>query len=213
VVSDGRRGFSVGALLVVLVLGIAVALGVLALRATPAAEAADEASGVGVPESASVMADLVETLDALEGKIMALAEAENDEQYRWRPMEGVRSVGEVFLHIAADNYFMPVLVGTAAPAETGITMDYASTVVPYESRMLPKAEIIEALSASFEHLRAAMESSAPMSEEIEVFGQTSTIQRVWVQTITHLHEHLGQSIAYARTNEVVPPWSIPPESQ
>jgi hypothetical protein len=25
--------------------------------------------------------------------------------------------------------------------------------------------------------------------------------------LNHLHEHLGQSIAYARMNAVVPPWS------
>jgi hypothetical protein len=34
-----------------------------------------------------------------------------------------------------------------------------------------------------------------------------SVRQVWVVTVAHLHEHLGQSIAYARTNGVTPPWS------
>jgi len=30
---------------------------------------------------------------------------------------------------------------------------------------------------------------------------------LWVRLVTHMHEHLGQSIAYARSNEIGPPWS------
>jgi hypothetical protein len=30
---------------------------------------------------------------------------------------------------------------------------------------------------------------------------------MWILTVGHLHEHLGQLIAYARSNNVVPPWS------
>ena len=157
----------------------------------------------------TVMADLAVTLDALEEKILALADAMSEQQYAWRPMDGVRSVGEVFMHVAADNYFMPVLVGIPAPPETGINMDYSGTVVPYESRPVSRDETLQALGTSFAHLRAAMGLSPPLGEEVSAFGQTSTVQAVWIQTMTHLHEHLGQSIAYARANGVVPPWSRP----
>ena len=42
---------------------------------------------------------------------------------------------------------------------------------------------------------------------MKLFGQPFTMQSAWVLGTTHLHEHLGQLIAYARTNGVKPPWS------
>ena len=44
---------------------------------------------------------------------------------------------------------------------------------------------------------------APM----KIFGTETTARATWISTTTHLHEHLGQLIAYARSNKVVPPWS------
>lgn len=39
-----------------------------------------------------------------------------------------------------------------------------------------------------------------------MFGQSFTMQQGWIMATTHLHEHLGQMIAYARSNGVKPPW-------
>ena len=65
------------------------------------------------------------------------------------------------------------------------------------------------LETSFAHLKSAMQkvSAAQLSAPVDMFGQKSTQQALWIATATHLHEHLGQSIAYARTNGIVPPWS------
>jgi len=42
----------------------------------------------------------------------------------------------------------------------------------------------------------------------QTFGQRKTAARsLWISTVTHLHEHLGQLIAYARSNKIAPPWS------
>jgi hypothetical protein len=41
-------------------------------------------------------------------------------------------------------------------------------------------------------------------------GQNAALtqqQLSWISATTHLHEHLGQLIAYARPNKVTPPWS------
>ena len=35
----------------------------------------------------------------------------------------------------------------------------------------------------------------------------TTTRATWIATVTHLHEHLGQLIAGARSNNVTPPWS------
>lgn len=195
-------------------LGIAV-LAVAALVATPlsaqeheqhqpAADQADHHSGPP-PYVAAIASDLEE----VEQKLIALAEATPEDRWGWRPGAGVRSIGEVFMHVAADNYFLPAMVGAAAPAETGIRGDDYNTAVAYETRTMNKAQTIAALRASFDHLSEVLNgvSHDDLHAEYAFFGNQMTGIRIWILTATHLHEHLGQSIAYARTNGIVPPWS------
>jgi uncharacterized damage-inducible protein DinB len=111
--------------------------------------------------------------------------------------------------VAADNYLMPGGVGVQPPATTGIKVADYKTVQAYESRKASREEIIADLEMSFAHLRKALEgtTSARMGETVTFFGQQMTVQKLWVLTVTHLHEHLGQGIAYARSTGVTPPWS------
>ncbi len=67
---------------------------------------------------AGVLSELASDLAVVEEKIVGLAQAMTVDQYTWRPSEGVRSVGEVFMHVAADNYFLPKFAGFDAPAHT-----------------------------------------------------------------------------------------------
>jgi len=157
---------------------------------------------------AGVMGDLLQDVQSVEDKLVSLARAIPADRYGWRPGEGVRSVGEVVMHVAADNWFIPVLAGVNAPANTGITNDY-QTVVAYETKALAKDAAIAEMQRSFAHLKQAMNNTADgaLEEQVNMFGQTATRRSLWVMATTHLHEHLGQLIAYARTNDVVPPWS------
>lgn len=151
--------------------------------------------------------DLAEQTDVAEEKFLGLAEAIPEERYDWRPGEGVRSVREMFLHVAADNYFIPALMGVETPAESGITGEYAS-VQAYEARSATKAEIARDLEASFRFLDDALaETRGDLERSFTFGGTTFEVGPMWVQAVTHLHEHLGQAIAYARSNDVVPPWS------
>jgi uncharacterized damage-inducible protein DinB len=172
--------------------------------AAPAAVAAQGQEGVP-PAVAALLRDLVQ----VEEKLTGLVEAMPAEAYAWRPGEGVRSTGEVVMHIAADNYFLPTPVGVTAPAATGIKPNDYPSVQAYERRSATKTEALAAMRASFAHLRAAMEQAdeASLKRELSVFGSSMTGLELWVLTTTHLHEHLGQLIAYARSNGVVPPWS------
>jgi uncharacterized damage-inducible protein DinB len=170
-----------------------------------ATAAADAAQGSGSGEA--VVANLRRSAEIVHRKLMALAEAMPEEDYGWRPMEGVRSVAEVYLHVAADNWFGPALMGIEAPPETGVTTADA-TVSAYQERALPKAQILEELDASFRHMLGAMEATGDRAgEEIMLRGNPLTVADLWVRLVVHMHEHLGQSIAYARTRDVVPPWS------
>lgn len=157
----------------------------------------------------SLTADLVKDLSQVESKLVGLAKAMTADQYKWRPGEGVRSVGEVFLHVAADNYFLPAAMGMAAPASTGITGDEYTAVMAFEKQQLGRDAIIAELESSFAHLKKSLGEMPRerMRESVSVFGQDFTIREFMILATTHVHEHLGQMIAYARTNGVVPPWS------
>ena len=150
--------------------------------------------------------NLARVVDRVHEKFTALAEAMPEDDLDWRPMDGVRSVEEVYIHMAADNWYVPALMGWEAPAETGVTND-GDTFRAYQEREMSREDMLAALDASFDFLRASMaESAGDLDREVEL-GQPTTVGDVWIRAVVHIHEHLGQSIAYARSNGVVPPWS------
>ena len=50
-------------------------------------------------------------------------------------------------------------------------------------------------------------SDASLDDPTKLFGRDTTKRAAMLMYVTHMHEHLGQSVAYARSNGVVPPWS------
>lgn len=46
-----------------------------------------------------------------------------------------------------------------------------------------------------------------LNNQVKMFGNNTSVRNVVFTEMGHLHEHLGQLIAYARMNRVVPPWS------
>jgi uncharacterized damage-inducible protein DinB len=176
-----------------------VALALAAIAFTSTAQA----------QGSSLVPDLLKDINEVEQKLVSLAKAIPADKYGWRPGEKVRSVGEVILHVASDNYFIPAAAGTPAPAATGIKADSYKSVTDYEARKMPAADAIREMEASFAFLKKAMQAvpAASLATKQKVFGMEMTGQQLWIMTTTHLHEHLGQLIAYARSNGVVPPWS------
>lgn len=161
------------------------------------------------PKRTGLMGDLIADITDAEGKIVGLAKAMPEATYAWRPMPGVRSVGEAFTHVAADNYFLPIALGATAPPSTGISGSDYKTVEAFEKKSRTRAEIIAEVEQSFAFMKKAMAetSDAKMEQTMKMFGRESSVRTTWVMTATHLHEHLGQLIAYARSNKVTPPWS------
>ena len=145
--------------------------------------------------------EALKRLDSIEKKIVDLAGAVPAGKYTWRPAEGVRSVSEVYLHIAAANYGIPGSIGTPPPE--GFSFG------GYDKQTTDKAEILPKVKASFVHLRGAIEKLAvgDADNAVKLFGQDTTNRGALLGILEHLSEHLGQSIAYARTNGVVPPWN------
>ena len=155
-----------------------------------------------------LMADLIKDVTQVEKKVLDLARAMPPAAHEWRPAKGVRSTSETLMHIAADNYFLPAIMGMPAPAESGITKEYP-TVAAFEKKVLGRDALLAELEKSFAFLKASMKTmpETKLNEPVEVFGQKNTNRGMWILAVTHLHEHLGQLIAYARSNNVVPPWS------
>ena len=157
----------------------------------------------------SIMGDLRKDVADVQSKFVALAKAMPAHKYEWQPGDSIRSLREVFLHVAADNYFMPAMVGVKPEPGTGIDPANFKTLAAYEKQKLDPAATTAALERSFAHLLKVMDETpdSKLTERVKFFGQDMSAQRLWVATTTHLHEHLGQAIAYARMNGVTPPWS------
>jgi len=142
-------------------------------------------------------------------KLVSLVREMPQEKYEWRPGTDVRSVSEVFLHVAGENYGIPASVGVPADPATGLKATDFAAVTKFEKQKLSREEMVQALDKSFAYLVKAMNDTpdAKLDEKVTFFGYQMTRRAVWVATVNHMHEHLGQAIAYARSNGVVPPWS------
>ena len=136
-------------------------------------------------------------LDDVQEKILELAESIPAEKYSWRPASDVRSISEVFMHVAGGNYFLSTFLGMDPPKMNG----------DIEKIVTKKADVIAELKRSFEHMRSAVNALNDFEKPVKMLGTQTTYRGVLVTILSHLHEHLGQSVAYARMNGVVPPWS------
>lgn len=163
-----------------------------AVRTPPAATVAS------MPKT-GFRAEFLRDLDEVQKKLVDLAAVTPASKYGWRPTRGVRSISEVYMHVAGGNYFLASFAGMKAPSYDTRTLEQITN----------KDRVVEELRKSFEHIRAAAlkTSDADLDKPIKMFGRDTTTRGAFVTALNHLHEHLGQSIAYARMNNVVPPWS------
>jgi uncharacterized damage-inducible protein DinB len=146
-------------------------------------------------------AEFLEDVAYYEQRYTRLAEAMPAEKYSWRPGEGVRSVGEVYTHIISANYGVARALGTPPPA------GFDPKAIPALSG--DKAKVLPLLKDSFAHFRQAILalSDADADKPQKMFNRETTLRGSLMMIDRHWGEHLGQSIAYARVNGIVPPWT------
>lgn len=171
---------------------------ILAIMLTACAQ---QKTAESIEGSTTVSAAYLAQAKYVEQQIVSLAGAFPQELYSWRPMEGVRSVAEAFLHIAAVNYLIVTTIGGTIPAEMDPTTLETSTI--------DKTKIQEELKKSFEVVNTFLTNlpSKDYNRHVDYFGTDMTVLDMIFLAATHQHEHLGQEIAYARMNKIVPPWS------
>jgi hypothetical protein len=174
---------------------------VLAVLATTVGGSGQQRTGI--------VGDLIDEVTQVETKIVGLAKAMPEAAYGWRPSDGVRTTAEVLIHVAADNYYAAAKWGATIDADTGITGASHKEAETYEQRQMSRGQIIAALERSFALLKKSMVATpdAALETMTDYARQKTTVRSAWIRTTTHLHEHLGQLIAYARSNTIVPPWS------
>ena len=160
------------------------------------------ASGARAQDAPAGFADeFLHQFDNSMARVVALAEALPDEKYAWRPGAGVMPLAQVYAHIARFNYHYPArAMGIAAPA--GIDPDTLE-------RVAEKAQVVALLRRSAEHVRQAVRRlpEGQLRQATTLYDRRVPQWAVLFQLIAHMNDHLGQSIAYARVNGVVPPWA------
>jgi len=145
--------------------------------------------------------EFLDEVSYYEQRFLRLADAIPPEKYTWRPAEGVRSIGEVYMHVVGANYGFAKMIGTPAPAGVDIKAMMAAAG--------DKAKVIQALKDSFAHFRNAVLAikDSELEKEIKTPRGQTTIRGAFFLISGHYGEHLGQSVAYARLVGVVPPWT------
>ena len=134
-------------------------------------------------------------------KLVMLSEAIPEHLYAWSPGNGVMSIAQVYTHLARYNYlYLEESLDIAAPPG----VDWPN----FES-IIDKAKIIELLRKSIEHVRWSVDemSEADLTHETTLYGRRVAGWAVLFQLLAHMNEHVGQSVAYARMNGIIPPWS------
>ncbi len=162
---------------------------------------ADKPAAAPTTPTAGARFEFLEEVSYYEQRFQRLAEAIPADKYTWHPGEGVRSMGEVYSHIAAANYGIARALGTPPP--TGID---PKTIMAGAN---DKAKTVQALKDSFAHFRSAILAikDSDMDNTQKMFGRQTTVRGAFIMITGHYGEHLGQSIAYARQIGVVPPWT------
>ncbi len=155
----------------------------------------------GTPGVTGYRSEVLAEVMIQEDKFTRLAEAIPADKYTWRPSPDARSFAEVFLHVSAANYNLYKLVGTPPPSGLDIRGLEKSTT--------DKAKVIATLKDSFVHAKTAIKAmpDADLDKSLDWFGGKNTERGILLFIVRHAAEHLGQSIAYARSIGIVPPWT------
>jgi peptidylprolyl isomerase len=158
------------------------------------------------PEAPAAAGDVLFSLNSVESEVMQLAKAVPEEKYGWRPGPGVRTFQQVFLHIA---YGTHLILNIAKGSDEAEVKKIIEDNDKGELQPIGKEKTLAALTASFAEAHKYLDEvrAQALTRDAEFFGQKTTRRGVLIFLDTHMGEHLGQAIAYARMNGIVPPWS------
>ena len=140
-------------------------------------------------------------LENVQHKFVALANALPADKLTWRPSSDSRSFAEVFLHVAGERYGILGLGGATPPEGfDGKTFEKSTT---------DRAQIVAELNKSWDFTQKTITgmSNADFAKLLPKLGPQANAGDVIYILVADAHEHLGQAVAYARANGIVPPWT------
>ena len=140
-------------------------------------------------------------LQTVNKKCVALAQAVPSEKLTWRPSPDSRSFAEVFLHVAGERYSILNMMGATPPE--------GFKAGEFEKSTTDKDRIVGDLNDSWDFASKAINgmNNADFAKLLPKLGPQANEGDVVYILVTDAHEHLGQLIAYARQNGIVPPWT------
>jgi uncharacterized damage-inducible protein DinB len=159
------------------------------------------------PDKPAFVDEFIGQIDFVQGRLLQLEGAMPQDKMTWTPAEGVRTCGQIYLHIAEANHML-------ASFMSGVKMEGERGAL--EKSTTDKDEIAKLLEDSF---TAVKDAAGKLTEEdlnnmVQTpFGMEMSLRNFMISLLNHSHEHLGQGIAYARMNGVTPPWSAKQEDE
>ncbi len=149
------------------------------------------------PPSYDMKAQSLLDLERVQKKFVDLANAVPANKLTWRPTPDSRSFAEVFLHVAGERYGILGMMGATAPADfNGKTFEKSTT---------DRDKIVAELNRSWEITNGM--TNADFAKLLPKLGPQANAGDVVYILVGDAHEHLGQAVAYARENGIVPPWT------
>jgi hypothetical protein len=196
-----RRSLDVAARLTARAAMLAAALLVILVSTARAQSAPATESAVTLRRT------FIAEIDSMQGRFLALAEAIPADKYSWRPAPGVRSIGEVFMHVASEYYvYTPMAYGVTPSPVVGRGRE---AFQKFEADAT-KERVLQHLKEGFAFARQSIVAIEPatLASERKLFGRDGlTLTQTSFSMAGDLHEHIGQLVAYARMNGIKPPWS------
>jgi uncharacterized damage-inducible protein DinB len=137
----------------------------------------------------------------VKGILMKSAEKMPEENYSFKPVDTVRSYGQIIGHVADAQYiFCSVALGEKNPS---LDIEHTKT---------SKADLIAALNVAFTYCDKAYDglTDASAVQTIKLFGNDAP--RLSALTVNNMHdlEHYGNLATYMRMKNIVPPSSEQP---
>lgn len=184
-----------------LLLPFLLAVAVLSSLATVASAQTADATADHTAPSYDMKAQALADLGVVQKKMVDLVNAIPADKLTWRPTADSRSFSEVFLHVAGERYQILGLGGAVPPADfNGKT---------YEKSTTDKAQIVAELNKTWDFAQKTVNgmSNADFAKLLPKLGPQANAGDVVYILVADAHEHLGQLVAYARENGIVPPWT------
>jgi len=134
------------------------------------------------------------------GNLNQAADELSETMYAYRPTPDVRTVGEMFAHVAgSQKMYCAMALGEKAPGEGDV-----------EKTAKTKAAIVAALKESNTYCeRAYSQPDENLKAPVEIFGTTHPRFYALIANASHDGEHYGNIVTYMRLNKLVPPSSRP----